>query len=81
MGIAPIPGIRGAGPASGSLAEREVEPPLALTRSDRMQEDAYQGSQQSADRGMEEEDAETTEDANVDEPRTTTDDSHVSFFA
>jgi hypothetical protein len=82
MGIAPIPGIRETGPAKAPFSEREVEPAFALTRTDRMQEDAYQGGQESEERGMEE-DSEPAEDSNTDETASIPSDpnSRVSFFA
>lgn len=83
MGISSIPGILGTGPANAPHTEREVEPAFELTRSNRMQEDDYHGNQESAERGMEEEDTELDESANSDETLSNTEDSdnRVNFFA
>ena len=83
MGIAPIPGLCGVGPANATRSGHEVEPTLALTRCDRMQEDAYQGNHNDAERGMEEEDSEPAEDRNADENLLVKGDTslRVSFFA
>jgi hypothetical protein len=83
MGIASIPGLCGVGPANATRTEHEVEPTLALTRCDRMQEDAYQGNHNDAERGMEEEDSEPAEDGNADETLLVNGDPsiRVSFFA
>lgn len=82
MGIAPVPGLCGVGPANATRIVHEVEPALALTRCDRMQEDAYQGNDKNAERGMEEEDSETAEDRNADETLLVNGDPNirVSFF-
>jgi hypothetical protein len=81
MGIAPIPGIRETSPAKAPVSEREVEPAFALTRSDRLQEDAYEGGQESAEHGLEE-DSEP-EDSNADETALIPSDpnTRISFFA
>lgn len=82
MGIAPVPGIRGVGPANTTLVEREVEPAFAMDRSERMQDDAYKGSQESAERGMEEEDSDPAKDLSADEtPIASYPDARVNFFA
>jgi hypothetical protein len=83
MGIAPIPGLRGVDPATATDAEREVEPALALTRCDRMQEDAYHGKQEDAERGLEEEDSEPAADVKTDENLPVPGDPNIriSFFA
>jgi hypothetical protein len=82
MGIAPIPGLCGVGPANATHAEREVGPALALTRCDRMREDAYPGNQEGAERGMEEEDSEPAEDGKADENLLVPSDQNIriSFF-
>jgi hypothetical protein len=81
MGISPIPGIGGLGSANALPAEREVEPAVALTRSERLEDDAYQGNPE--DRGMEEEDSEPAEGANANESHPIAGDSNtrVNFFA
>jgi hypothetical protein len=66
VGIARIPGIRGIGPANAPLVEREVPPPFALDRSDRMGDDAYNGSGEGAERGLEEADSAAAEEASDD---------------
>ncbi|WP_348261869.1 hypothetical protein P8935_18945 [Telmatobacter sp. DSM 110680] len=83
MGIVPIPGLCGVSPENATRTEREVEPALALTRCDRMEEDAYQGNHEGAERGMEEEDSEPAEDRNADESLRADGDPNirVSFFA
>lgn|GEM_PF-4243730 len=69
MGLSPIPSISGVGPARAPNMEREVEPPFALYRSGRMGDDAYKGSGETAERGMEEEESESS-DATNDEAAT-----------
>ena len=83
MGISPIPGIGGLGSANALPAEREVEPAVALTRSERLEDDAYQDNRESEDRGMEEEDSEPAEGANANESHPIAGDSNtrVNFFA
>ncbi len=82
MGIPPIPRIRGVGPTNSPLVEREIQPAFALDRSDRMKDDAFKGSRDSAERGMEE-DSEPAEDSNTDETASTPSDPNirVSLFA
>jgi hypothetical protein len=63
MELSPIPGIRAIGPATAPRDEREVQPPFALDRSGRMQDDAYNGARQETERGLEEEDSEVAEEA------------------
>ncbi len=82
MGIPPIPRIRGVGSVDSPLLEREIRPAFALDRSERMKDDAYQGSRDSAERGMEE-DSEPAADSNTDETSSTPSDPDigVSLFA
>ena len=61
MELSPISGIRGISTVKGKL-ESEVSPALAVDRSDRMSDDAYKKSGEEAERGMEEEVSEATED-------------------
>ena len=83
MGISPIPGMSETRPANAPLADREVEPAVALTRSERLEDDAYQDNRESEDRGMEEEDSEPAESANADESHSIPGDANtrVNFFA
>ena len=84
MELRPIPGIRGLGPASTPRIEREVEPPIALDPSSRMEDDAYNGTGQGAERGLEEEDPEITEettDATEASSTSPEPDTKVNFFA
>ncbi|MGA7243826.1 MAG: hypothetical protein WBX19_11610 [Terracidiphilus sp.] len=83
MELRPIPGIRGLGPASTSRIEREVEPPIALDPSSRMEDDAYNGSGQGAERGLEEEDsvAEGTTDMTDASSTSVEPDPKFNFFA
>ena len=84
MGIGPIPGIRGLGPSTTPIIEREIEPPFALDRPGRMGDDAYKGSSESAERGMEEEESEPSESTTDDAATETSHDeakSAVNFFA
>ncbi len=84
MELRPILGIRGLGPASTARIEREVEPPFALDPSSRMEDDAYNGTNQGAQRGLEEEDSEPAEET-TDAPEASSNsaepDSNVNFFA
>ena len=84
MELGPIAGIRGVSAASAVRVEREIEPPFALDRSERLEEDAFHGSE-TDERGMEQEEgsdaaAETSVDADEEmiscEPK-----SRVSLFA
>ena len=61
MELSPIAGIRGVGPTSVPKAEREIQPPFALDRSDRMGDDAYNDARQETERGLEEEGSEPAE--------------------
>ncbi len=84
MELGPIPGIRGLGAASTPRIEREVQPPFALDPSSRMEDDAYNGGGQGAQRGLEEEDsepAEETADATEASSASVEPDTKVNFFA
>lgn len=56
MGLSPITSIGAVDKVSSSRTDREVAPPLALDRTDRMGDDAYDGSDQEAERGLKDDD-------------------------
>jgi len=84
MELSPIPGIRTVGPATARRDEREVQPAFALDPSGRMEDDAYNGARQDSERGLEEEDSDVAEKADVpsDIPSKSADSkTGVDFFA
>lgn len=78
MGIVPINGIRRIDALRLQEAEDAVEPLFGLERSGRMGDDAYAGSQEEAERGLEEEEAEDAPEAS---PNSSAPDGGVDLFA
>jgi hypothetical protein len=77
MEVSPIAGIRAVGASTVPRDELEVQPPFALDRSGRLDDDAYNDAREQTERGLEE-DSETGDEVLERAPDTH---SRVSFFA
>ena len=62
MDLRPVEGVRAIGPVGVKRSASDVAPAFAVDGSGRLEEDFYGASASRQDRGLEEEDAELTED-------------------